>query len=128
MPAITSAASAICGTHLGETNAVASMAGKPASESRSISAILVSVGTVAFSFCSPSRGPTSTNRTRRGSFVVVATNGVISSVTVIPVDHAADGLAMLDSPDLGGHLRDRFRDQRHGGDVRRDRDSRMMPE
>ena len=45
MRAITSAASAICGTHFGETNDVASIAGKPASVSASISATLTSVGT-----------------------------------------------------------------------------------
>ena len=33
MPAITSALSAICGTHLGDTNAVASTTGRPASAS-----------------------------------------------------------------------------------------------
>ena len=41
---MTSAASAICGTHLGETNDVASIAGSPASVSMSISATLTSVG------------------------------------------------------------------------------------
>ena len=46
MRAITSAASAICGTHFGDTNDVASIAGKPASASASISATLTSVGTM----------------------------------------------------------------------------------
>ena len=68
MRAITSAASAICGTHFGDTNDVASIAGTPASASVSISATFTSVGTIAFSFCSPSRGPTSTMRTAFGSF------------------------------------------------------------
>ena len=67
MRAITSAASAICGTHFGDTNDVASIAGRPASVSMSISATLTSVGTIAFSFCKPSRGPTSHSRTARGS-------------------------------------------------------------
>jgi hypothetical protein len=35
----------------------------------SISMTLTWVGTIAFSFCNPSRGPTSTRRTRRGRFV-----------------------------------------------------------
>ena len=68
MRAMTSAASAICGTHFRETKAVASIAGNPAAVSASISATLASVGTSVFSFCSPSRGPTSTSRTDDGSF------------------------------------------------------------
>ena len=44
MPAITSALSAICGTHFGETNAVASMTGRPASVRRSISSIFTDGG------------------------------------------------------------------------------------
>jgi len=42
MRAITSAASAICGTHVGDTNDVVSIAGQPAAVSMSISATLVS--------------------------------------------------------------------------------------
>src|SRR5215468_4855867 len=122
MRAMTSAASAICGTHLGETNAVASTAGKPASESWSISAILVSVGTVAFSFCRPSRGPTSTRRTWRGSFAGVPWDRVIASVAAIPVDDAGDRLTILNPADLRRDLGDRFPHQRHGRDVRRHRD------
>src|SRR5690242_6580235 len=63
MRSSTSVWSAICGTHFGETNAVASTAGSPASARRSISSTLSAVGTSAFSFCRPSRGPTSTRRT-----------------------------------------------------------------
>src|SRR5215213_8876965 len=59
----TSVWSAICGTHFGDTNAVASTAGSPASARRSISSTLTAVGTSPRSFCSPSRGPTSTMRT-----------------------------------------------------------------
>src|SRR4030095_9457202 len=62
MRSSTSVWSAICGTHLGETKAVASTAGRPASARRSISSTLTAVGTSPFSFCSPSRGPTSTIR------------------------------------------------------------------
>src|SRR5262245_64420437 len=63
MRSSTSVWSAICGTHFGETNAVASTAGRPASARRSISSSLAAVGTSPGSFCSPSRGPTSTRRT-----------------------------------------------------------------
>src|SRR3990172_1004598 len=59
-PASTSALSAICGIHFGDTNAVASIAGKPAAARRSINSILIAVGTDARSLWSPSRGPTST--------------------------------------------------------------------
>src|SRR5581483_2487763 len=67
MRAITSAESAICGTHFGLTKAPASITVSPVVDSRSISPTLASSGTTAFSFCSPSRGPTSTMRTRAGS-------------------------------------------------------------
>src|SRR5215213_2325950 len=60
----TSVWSAICGTHFGDTNAVASTAGRPASARRSMSSSLTAVGTWFGSFCRPSRGPTSTMRTR----------------------------------------------------------------
>src|SRR6185295_1135719 len=63
MPSRTSVWSAICGIHLGETNAVASIAQRPALPSRSISSSLTAVGTSPGSFCRPSRGPTSTRRT-----------------------------------------------------------------
>src|SRR5688572_4340001 len=63
MRSSTSVWSAICGIHFGETNAVASTAGSPASARRSISSTLTAVGTAPRSFCSPSRGPTSTIRT-----------------------------------------------------------------
>ena len=59
MPCIPAALSAICGTHFGETNEVASMTRCPASARRSISSILVAVATTCFSFCSPSRVPAS---------------------------------------------------------------------
>lgn len=65
--AITSAPSAICGTHLGDTNEAASTLGKPAAARRSISSTLMSVGTNSFSFCRPSRGETSTILTRVGN-------------------------------------------------------------
>src|SRR5258706_9196431 len=60
MRSSTSVWSAICGTHLGETKAVASTAGSPASARRSINSTLIAVGTSPGSFCRPSRGPTST--------------------------------------------------------------------
>lgn len=55
-----------CGTHLGETKLVTSMLGRPACESRSTSSILAEVGTISFSFCRPSLGPTSTTFTNDG--------------------------------------------------------------
>jgi hypothetical protein len=66
MRAMTSAPSAICGTHFGDTKLVTSMLRKPASVSRSTSSTLTSTGIVCFSFCSPSRGPTSTRVTLLG--------------------------------------------------------------
>src|SRR5688500_1781555 len=63
MRSSTSVWSAICGIHFGETKAVASTADRPASARRSISSTLTAVGTSPRSFCSPSRGPTSTMRT-----------------------------------------------------------------
>src|SRR5690606_28347985 len=67
MPAITSADVAICGTHFGETKEAASTFGKPAADSRFTSSILTSAEIVCASFCSPSRGPTSTILTDFGS-------------------------------------------------------------
>src|SRR2546430_3470160 len=63
MPANTCSASAICGTHFGLTKAETSMTGRFAALSLSTNATLSAVDTVADSFCSPSRGPTSTTRT-----------------------------------------------------------------
>src|SRR5579884_553533 len=67
MRVITSLASLNCGMARGLTNEVASTTGKPASASNSIKRIFCSVGMRAFSFCSPSRGPTSTTRTYAGN-------------------------------------------------------------
>ena len=52
-----------CGIHFLETKEVASMVLKPVFVSRSISSVLIFVGTRNFSFWSPSRGETSTIRT-----------------------------------------------------------------
>jgi hypothetical protein len=60
MRPMTSAPSAICGTHFGETKLVTSMLGKPAAVRRSTSSTFTAAGIICFSFCSPSRGPTST--------------------------------------------------------------------
>src|SRR5215813_5679397 len=67
MPASTSAASASCGTHFGDTNDVTSILGMPAETSRLMSSIFFDVGTKTGSDCSPSRGLTSTIVTRLGS-------------------------------------------------------------
>src|SRR5215831_7938925 len=121
MADMTAAASAICGTHFGETKLVASIAGRPASVSRSIRPTLTSVGTVPFSFCRPSRGPTSTMRTRRGSFIE-------RSIAMLAIDHAGDRQSGFNTPYLGGDLLHGIFDQRDGRDVRRDDDAGMMPE
>jgi hypothetical protein len=71
MAAKTSALSAICGTHLGETKAVASIALSPAAARRWISSTLIAVETGFFSFCRPSRGPTSTMRTLLGRVILL---------------------------------------------------------
>src|SRR3546814_11291428 len=63
---MTSAASASCGTHFGLTKLVASMQRRPVADRRSISSTLAAVGMMDFSFCRPSRGPTSTMRTLAG--------------------------------------------------------------
>jgi hypothetical protein len=59
IPRITSALSAICGTHSGLTKLVTSMSFRPAACKRCTSSILTAAGTGCFSFCKPSRGPTS---------------------------------------------------------------------
>src|SRR6266849_5889092 len=65
MPAKTSAASAIWGTHFGLTNAETSMTGSLAAPRRLTNSILSAVETETCSFCRPSRGPTSTMVTFR---------------------------------------------------------------
>src|SRR5579884_1626064 len=70
--AITAAASLNCGIARGLTNEVASTTGKPASASIWIKRIFCSVVIRAFSFCKPSRGPTSTTRTDFGRWEVIA--------------------------------------------------------
>ena len=53
-----------CGTHFGDTNEPASIVESPVLARRWMSSILVASGMVVFSFCRPSRGPTSTILTR----------------------------------------------------------------
>src|SRR5204863_8719519 len=116
--AITCALSATCGTHLGETKLIASIAGRPASVRRSIRPTLTSVGTTAFSFCKPSRGATSTMRTRCGSLVIASSVDRIGSEIPLGVDDAGDRQSGLEPGYLGGDLRDRLfdqRDRRHMG-------------
>src|SRR6266700_2282958 len=69
MPAITAPASLNCGMTRGLTKEVASTTGRPDSESRLMNCIFCSVGMDTFSFCKPSRGPTSTIRTEDGTLV-----------------------------------------------------------
>src|SRR5258708_7751090 len=54
------------GMERGLTKEVASTTGKPASASICMNCIFCPVGTITFSLCRPSRGPTSTTRTARG--------------------------------------------------------------
>jgi hypothetical protein len=49
-----------CGTHFGETKLVASTTGNPEETSIFINSTFTVVGTICFSFCNPSLGPTST--------------------------------------------------------------------
>ena len=70
MPAYTSAASASCGTHFGLTKLVASMVLRPVSDSKSMNLILSEAAMTLFSFCRPSRGPTSTIFTDFGSWLM----------------------------------------------------------
>src|SRR6476661_7353948 len=98
MPAMTSVEVAICGTHFGDTKDAASMLGKPAAVSLSTSAILTAAGMVSFSFCKPSRGPTSTILTFFGKA------GSAISVSFRRVDHAGDRLAAFQPGDLAGDL------------------------
>src|SRR4029079_7780608 len=72
MPANTSAASAICGTHRGLTKAETSIVECPAAASALTNAIFTVVGTCVASFCSPSRGPHSTRRTESGMFTLLS--------------------------------------------------------
>src|SRR5690606_15828325 len=108
MPANTSAASASCGTHLGLTKLVASMLCSPVAESRSTSAILSAVDTIAFSFCSPSRGPTSTMRTKPLTTLPAAlrpAGGPAASLRVLQRDQDRVGVDELAG--RGPHFGDR---------------------
>src|SRR5471030_700840 len=113
MPAMTSALVAICGTHFGDTNDAASMLAKPALLKRSTSAIFTSAGTLSFSFCRPSRGPTSTILTCCGKFVFI-------SISPVAIDHAVDHFARLDLADFFANLLHAFAPQRQRRDVRRE--------
>jgi hypothetical protein len=61
-----------CGVHLADTKEPASIVVRPVCANRSMRSILVSSGIVFFSFCSPSRGPTSTMWTRSDAGIAVA--------------------------------------------------------
>ena len=63
--AITSSAPAICGTRRGLTKDTASSRVTPAASSRRMNSSFRSTSRVTASFCSPSRGPTSTISMRR---------------------------------------------------------------
>jgi len=59
-----------CGTHFGDTKLVASTTDNPEAASLRISSTFTGVGTMSFSFCSPSRGPTSTIFTHLGRSLI----------------------------------------------------------
>ena len=87
----TSAVPAICGTHLGDTNAPDSTIERPADASRSISATRVATGMLPGSFCSPSRGPTSTTRTAAGSTPAIFATALTASLRRPSGRHAFPG-------------------------------------
>src|ERR1700756_4157445 len=138
MPAITSAPSAICGTHFGETNEADSTLRKPAADKRLINSILIAVGTNSFSFCSPSRGPTSTILTRWGKAMMSlpcnepARGGAPSdefggvqtprSVSTLYIDHTAHRFATHQRRHFPRDLRDALFAQGQRGNMRRNRD------
>src|SRR5471030_807987 len=130
IPAITAAPSAICGTHFGETNDADSTFCKPAFASRFTSSIFTSVATNSFSFCRPSRGPTSTIFTLAGSMVVSLECVFVFAVLVTPfhIDYAGYRLAARKRHDLVRDLLRAFLAQRFSGDMRRDREARRAPE
>src|ERR1700676_4984933 len=88
IPAKTSAASAICGTHFALTNADTSMTGRSAALRRSTNEILSAVEIEACSFCRPSRGPTSTTVIRRPRKLVI-------SIVAFSIQHFAFGIRLL---------------------------------
>src|SRR5215208_3769515 len=100
---MTSALSAICGTHFGETKLVTSISVRPASCRRCTRPIFTSAGTGSFSFCRPSRGPTSTILTLLGSFMSLLST-LISLVSTLHVNHAGDGLSPFQGQDFPGNL------------------------
>src|SRR5205085_7841012 len=100
MPAMTCALSAICGTHLGDTKLVTSISLRPASCRRCTSSIFTAAGTGSFSFCKPSRGPTSTSLTLLGYDM--------ASVSFLAINHAGDGFSALERMDLAGNLGNAF--------------------
>src|SRR5258708_78194 len=59
MAAMTSSAPAMAGTSLGWTKLAASMRGRPVADRRSPNSAPTAGARMVFSFCSPSRGPTS---------------------------------------------------------------------
>src|SRR5471032_2985538 len=103
MAAITSLLVAICGTHFGDTKDAASMLAKPALDKRFTSSILISAGTFSFSFCRPSRGPTSTILTCLGRLACV-----FMSISSVAVDDAGDLFAVFHLADFIGDLLDAF--------------------
>src|SRR3569832_3011271 len=118
MPAITYTLSAICSTHKNNTKLVTSISFRPTSCSMCTRLTFTSDGTFCFSFCRPSRGPTSTSLTWLGSFMV--------SVSSLAVDHTGDGLSAREGADLPGELHDALDAQGARGRERCHCDLRML--
>ena len=114
MPRNTSAASAICGTHFGLTNADTSITGKFAALSRLTNSILSGVDTIALSFCKPSRGPTSTTVIRVPVRFMTwnSTSGVSACTSSPPFHGPRTTTASPGAPDRQLHLH-RFEQHQH---------------
>jgi hypothetical protein len=120
--AMTSALVAICGTHFGDTKDAASTLAKPARDRRSTSSIFTAADTASFSFCSPSRGPTSTILTllRQASLLF------LFSIAACAVDDVGHGFALFEQCDLGRDLAHRVHADGQRRDVRGDGDARLF--
>ena len=90
--AISSAASASCGTHVGWTKLVASTIGRPAATRRRTNSAFTSTGTIAFSFCRPSRGTDLVDRDRGRESVGADGHRQVSHRSASTVKSAAPSL------------------------------------
>src|SRR5450830_357563 len=137
MPCMTSLEVAICGTHLGDTNEAASTLMKPAAVSLLTSSILTSAEMVSFSFCKPSRGPTSTILTFFGKLMLISCAMVAMlscvgpgwcSIAAVALNQSGDWLAALQGKNFLSNLACRFAANGQRRNMRRDADARILPE